>query len=214
MQLEPASHWLTLSHTFCNIISSTPRHQWDSNQWHLNAWTQWAFPPVGDGEEHRTPMLIYIYCAHHVFQCLNIDFVWSTNTINISLIISIIYICIPVSGCVCRGHIALLWLEAYNAVIRRPWFELTTLVVIGSNCIARFKSNYHTIALRCHWFESHWWRGVLDIILQNVCDKVSQWLATGRWFSPVSSTIKTVGHDIIEILLKVALNTITLTLSP
>jgi hypothetical protein len=140
-----ASHWLTLSHTFCNIISSTPRHQWDSNQWHLNAWTQWAFPPVGDGEEHRTPMLIYIYCAHHVFQCLNIDFVWSTNTINISLIVSIIYICIPVSGCVCRGPIALLWLEAYNAVIRRPWFELTTLVVIGSNCIAGFKSNYHTI---------------------------------------------------------------------
>jgi hypothetical protein len=106
------------------------RHQWDSNQWHLNAWTQWAFPPVGDGEEHRTPMLIYIYCAHHVFYCLNIDFVWSTNTINISIIVSIIYICIPVSGCVCRGPIALLWLEAYNAVIRRPWFELTTLVVV------------------------------------------------------------------------------------
>jgi hypothetical protein len=43
------------------------------------------------------------------------------------------------------------------------------------------------------------------------CDKVCQWLATGRWFSPstlVSSTIKTDGHDITEILLKVALNTI------
>ena len=34
-------------------------------------------------------------------------------------------------------------------------------------------------------------------------------LATGQWFSPVSSTNKTDCHDITEILLKVALNTIT-----
>jgi hypothetical protein len=50
--------------------------------------------------------------------------------------------------------------------------------------------------------------GVLDTTL---CDKVCQWLATGRWFSPgtpVSSTNKTDCHDIIEILLKVALNAI------
>ena len=33
----------------------------------------------------------------------------------------------------------------------------------------------------------------------------------GRWFSPVSSTNKTDRLDITEILLKVALNTITLT---
>ena len=41
--------------------------------------------------------------------------------------------------------------------------------------------------------------------------------AAGRWFSPgtpVSSTNKTNCHDITEILLKVALNTITLTLIP
>jgi len=46
-------------------------------------------------------------------------------------------------------------------------------------------------------------------------DKVGQWLAAGRWFSPstlVSSINKTDKHDITEILLKVALNTITLTL--
>jgi hypothetical protein len=45
----------------------------------------------------------------------------------------------------------------------------------------------------------------------TICDKVCQWLATGRWFSPgppVSSTNKTDRHDITEILLKVALNTI------
>ena len=42
-------------------------------------------------------------------------------------------------------------------------------------------------------------------------DKVCQWLALGWWFSPgppVSSTNKTDIHDITEILLKVALNTI------
>ena len=46
---------------------------------------------------------------------------------------------------------------------------------------------------------------------------VCQWLATGRWFSPgipVSSINKSVHHDITKILLKVALNTITLTLPP
>ena len=47
----------------------------------------------------------------------------------------------------------------------------------------------------------------------TLCAKVCQWLATGQWFSPdtpVSSTNKTDGHNITEILLKVALNTITL----
>ena len=42
-------------------------------------------------------------------------------------------------------------------------------------------------------------------------DKVYQLLAHGRWFSPgtpASSTTKTGHHDIAEILLKVALNTI------
>ena len=40
-------------------------------------------------------------------------------------------------------------------------------------------------------------------------DKVYQWLAHGRWFSPgspASSTTKTGRHDIAEILLKVILN--------
>jgi hypothetical protein len=38
-------------------------------------------------------------------------------------------------------------------------------------------------------------------------DKVYQLLAHGPWFSPASSTTKTGRHDIVEILLKVALNT-------
>ena len=59
----------------------------------------------------------------------------------------------------------------------------------------------------CKW-------NVLDTTLY---DKVCQWLAAGRWFSsgtPLSSTNKTDYHDITDILLKVALNTITLTLIP
>ena len=50
-----------------------------------------------------------------------------------------------------------------------------------------------------------------------VPDKVCQRLATGQWFSPgtrVSSTNKTDHHNITEILLKMSLNTITLTLIP
>jgi hypothetical protein len=52
------------------------------------------------------------------------------------------------------------------------------------------------------------------IRLATISDKVYQLLANGRWFSPgtpASSTTKTGGHDIAEILLKVALNTINQT---
>jgi len=48
-----------------------------------------------------------------------------------------------------------------------------------------------------------------------LCDKFCQRLATGRWFfsgTRVSATSKTDCHDITEILLKVELYTITLTL--
>ena len=52
----------------------------------------------------------------------------------------------------------------------------------------------------------------------TLCDKVCQWLATGRWYSPgppFSTTNKTDRNDFTEILWKVALNTIELTnLSP
>jgi hypothetical protein len=48
--------------------------------------------------------------------------------------------------------------------------------------------------------------------MKTVCDKICQWLATDLWVSLISSTNKTDHNDIIEILLKVALNTINLTL--
>ena len=61
--------------------------------------------------------------------------------------------------------------------------------------------------------ESQSWRGLLDTTLW---DKVCQWLATGRWFSPDtpgSSINKTDRHNITEMLLKMALNTISLNLN-
>jgi hypothetical protein len=54
-----------------------------------------------------------------------------------------------------------------------------------------------------HWsceFEPCSWRGVFD---KTLCNKVCPWLATGQWFSPVSSTNKTDCHNITKMLLKV-----------
>ena len=50
------------------------------------------------------------------------------------------------------------------------------------------------------WVRIQFMVGLLKITL---CDKVCQWLATGRWFSPdtlVSSINKTDRHDLTEIL--------------
>ena len=54
--------------------------------------------------------------------------------------------------------------------------------------------------------ESRSLQGVLD---STLFDQVCQWLATARWFSPISSINKTDCHDITEILLKGALTSIT-----
>jgi hypothetical protein len=75
---------------------------------------------------------------------------------------------------------------------------------------------YNYLCNQCHsslmlWVRIPFRRGVLDT---TICDKVCQSLAAGRWFSPgtpVSSINKTYCHDITEILLKVAINTIALT---
>jgi hypothetical protein len=45
------------------------------------------------------------------------------------------------------------------------------------------------------WVRTSLRRGVLNTTL---CDKVCQWLATGRWLSPVSSTNKTDCHEILH----------------
>jgi hypothetical protein len=55
------------------------------------------------------------------------------------------------------------------------------------------------------------WLGFMMLNATFICDKVCQWLVTGRRFSsdnPISSTNKTDCHNITEILLKVAFNII------
>ena len=57
-----------------------------------------------------------------------------------------------------------------------------------------------------------WVRLLLRARSTTLRDKVCQWLVADQWFSPgpqVSSTNKTDCHDITEILLNVALNTIS-----
>ena len=57
--------------------------------------------------------------------------------------------------------------------------------------VVQFRIAY-TISAYHHWScecEPCWWRGVLDTTL---CDKVCQWLATGRWFSPGTPASATV----------------------
>ena len=58
----------------------------------------------------------------------------------------------------------------------------------------------------CYEIVSRSWRDVLDT---TWCDKVCQWLASGRWWvspsTPLSSTKTNNRHDMTDILLKVAL---------
>ena len=70
---------------------------------------------------------------------------------------------------------------------------------------------YNYICNRCLSPLMLWVRLPLRARCTTLCDKVCQRLETCWWFSPgppVSSTNKTDCHDITEILLKVALNTI------
>ena len=62
-----------------------------------------------------------------------------------------------------------------------------------------------------------WVQILLMVRCTTLCDQICQWLAAGQWFSPcppVSSNNKPDRHDITEILLKVALNTIKPTNQP
>jgi len=91
------------------------------------------------------------------------------------------------------------WLFMF--VLIKPYVKLYT------NCFVIMFSNIYRGCRGCE-YEPRSWRGVLDTTL---CVKVCHWLSTGQWFSlgnPVSSINKTDRHDITEILLKVAFNTI------
>jgi len=89
--------------------------------------------------------------------------------------------------------------------------DILFIIIKGCHCgcdsmVVVFTTTYAFSAYH-HYnceLESRSWRGALDTTL---CDKVCQWLATGRWFYPgtsVSSTNKTDRHDVDELLFKVA----------
>jgi hypothetical protein len=79
-------------------------------------------------------------------------------------------------------------------------------MVVGFRTTYAISAYHH----QCCEFKSCSWWGVLNTTL---CDKVFWWLATDLWFSPgtaVSSSNESDRHDITEIVLKEALNTISL----
>ena len=86
---------------------------------------------------------------------------------------------------------------------------------VRDHMVVRFSTTWAISAyhhLSCEFESRSRRRRVLDTTL---CDKVCQWQVADRWFSPdtpVSSTYKTDHHDKTEILLKVKLNNITITL--
>ena len=88
----------------------------------------------------------------------------------------------------------------YRVHLAWAWFELTTLLVIGTDCIGSYKSNYH-------------------MIMTATATQIRKWLRLQKRYrgfllvvsTPVSSTNKTDRHDITEILLTAVLNTINQT---
>jgi hypothetical protein len=110
--------------------------------------------------------------------------------------------------------IYLITLEVFPTAIRASMLGLcSTGARIGSmssSYIGKLVRQYtgsFIISLELFFEPSSWFDTTL-------CDTVFQWLATRRWFfpgTPISSTNKTDRRDITAILLKVALNTITLT---
>ena len=100
------------------------------------------------------------------------------------------------------------------------WYYVLFLSKLGSSWSRSYGSwLYKYLCNQCLSPLTLWVRiprrwGVLDTTL---CDKVCQWFAAGRWFSPgnpVSSTNNTERDDITKMLLKVDLNTTTLTFTP
>jgi len=84
-----------------------------------------------------------------------------------------------------------------------------TLFSLIGNCAVSIFSLFMDFIIQWFWIVYRLGRSALDTTL---CDKVCQWIAAGRWFSPgtpVSSTSKTDRHDMSEIFLKMALKTIT-----
>ena len=105
------------------------------------------------------------------------------------------------------------WSSLHNSIyINDATLFLSNLLFVNGSC-HEYVLIILTVAIkgrRGREFEPCSWRDVFDTTI-TLCDKVGQWLATGRSFStdtPVSSSNITNCHDVAEIFLKMALNTI------
>ena len=102
--------------------------------------------------------------------------------------------------------------EPYNKCLKILYFYMSFMLVLYTHGDEGWIYNY--ACNQCLSPLMLWVRISSMARCTTLGDKVCQWLATGRCFSPdppASSTNKTDRHDITEILLKVALNTITTT---
>ena len=101
------------------------------------------------------------------------------------------------------------------------WVSILFCRILSIICEQNYLSNMSrvifSVLLIDHWsyrFTKVWIPLRQGVLVTILCDKVCQWLAADQWFSlgtPVSSANKAECHDIAEILLKVPLNTITIT---
>ena len=117
---------------------------------------------------------------------------------NIQFFLGIMIVFILTCDCILISAIRDICLIQNKKGLSWPWSYGSWINYLCNQCLSPLKL----------WVRTSLRRGELDTTL---CDKVCQWLATGRWFSAgntVSSTNKTDHYDITEILLKVALSTI------
>ena len=105
-------------------------------QCRLNAWAHWG---------NMGAMLIYICCVQHVFLCLNINVVGSTNTINICLFLWQFTFFLTMSGCVGRAPVDC-FARGPMMLLRQPWYILCYLLF---SLYYWYLINYLSASRRC-----------------------------------------------------------------
>ena len=99
----------------------------------------------------------------------------------------------------------------FRISLQDPNYRSETIVYRRTTTTDPYHNTTEQFLWLCSCVVSHHWCCEFKSPSGRLCDTVCQWLATGWWFSPglpVSFINKTDCHDIAEILLKVALNTI------
>ena len=102
-----------------------------------------------------------------------------------------------------------------KSILNKWSMILCSHISCGPKVIVEYKFDYH---VNCGTYFWQFYNSDMHILFMysTVSDQVYQLLSHGRWFSPgtpASSTTKIGRHDIAEILLKVAVNTINLNLN-